>query len=62
MRVTNSYGRYLIEANYKNEHITASTTDSEAYDWYNDDSNKSKHRDAVRHCYHRIRDEYNRTH
>lgn len=58
MNRTSSYGRYIIEADYKGKHIKAETTDSEAYDWYNDDSNKEKHRDALRHCYYKVRDAY----
>lgn len=51
---THSYGRYIIDANYRGKHIRVSTTDSEAWDWLDDDSDKEKHRDALRHCYNKI--------
>lgn len=50
----NSYGHYFISAFYKNKRVTASTTDSEAWDWLDDDSNKEKHANAKRHCYNKI--------
>lgn len=52
------YGHYIVSAFYRGEYIECTTTDSEAYDWLNDDSNKEKHRDAKRHCYNKIRDAY----
>lgn len=55
---TCSYGRYLITAHYRGKNVKAETTDSEAYDWYDDDSNKKKHMDALRHCYNKIREAY----
>jgi hypothetical protein len=58
MRHGYGYGRYIIEADYKGKHIEVETTDSEAYDWLDDDSNKEKHRDALRHCYYKVRDAY----
>jgi hypothetical protein len=48
------YGQYIITATYKGKEVKAHTTDSEAYDWLNDDSNKEKHQDAKRHCYMKI--------
>ena len=56
--LTQSYGRYMIEADYKGKHIRVATTDSSAWDWINDDSNKEKHNDAKRHCYNMIVREY----
>lgn len=55
----NGYGQYIIEANYKGKDVVAHTTDSEAWDYINDDSNKKKHNDAKRHCYYKIVDAYN---
>jgi SPX domain protein involved in polyphosphate accumulation len=60
MQRTSSYGRYTITAKYKGKVITAVTTDSEAFDYYNDDSNKKKHREALRHCYTKIVEAYER--
>lgn len=55
----NGYGQYYILATYKGKTIKAHTTDSEAWDYINDDSNKEKHRDALRHCYSKIVEAYN---
>lgn len=55
MRPTRSYGRYIITAHYRGKDIQAETTDAEAYDYYNDDSNMAKHMEAVRHCYWKVR-------
>lgn len=52
------YGQYLITAQYKGELIKARTTDSEAFDYLNDDSDKEKHQEAKRHCYWKIRQAY----
>lgn len=55
----NGYGQYIIVCeSYKGKSIKAHTTDSEAWDWINDDSNKEKHRDALRHCYYKITEAY----
>lgn len=56
---TSSYGYYKIIATYKGKKIEVITTDSEAFDYYNDDSNKEKHQDAKRHCYNKIVEAYN---
>jgi len=54
------YGQYEISAQYKGKAIAVHSTDSEAYDWLNDDSNKEKHQDAKRACYSAIVSAYNR--
>ena len=54
----NSYGQYIIKANYKGKDVVAHTTDSEAWDYFNDDSDKEKHLNAKRHCYYKIVDTY----
>ncbi len=59
MRRGNGYGQYVIEARYRGQNIKVRTTDSEAWDWINDDSNKEKHNDARRHCYLKIVEAYN---
>ena len=56
----NSYGQYYVKATYRKKQIKAHTTDSEAWDWFSDDSNKEKHMDALRHCYYKIVAEYDR--
>ena len=55
----NGYGQYLIHAKYKGKDVVAHTTDSEAWDYLNDDSNREKHNDAKRHCYYKIVNAYN---
>lgn len=57
----NGYGQYIISAHYRGKDIVAHTTDSEAWDWINDESNKEKHQDALRHCYYRIVGEYEKS-
>ena len=59
MRKGNGYGQYVIEARYRGQNIKVRPTDSEAWDWINDDSNKEKHNDARRHCYLKIVEAYN---
>ena len=53
------YGQYTIKAIYKGNAIEAHSTNSEAFDWLNDDSNKEKHQDAKRACYCAIVARYN---
>lgn len=48
------YGHYLITATYKGKEVKAVTTDSEAWDWIDDDSNKYMHDLARKHCYYAI--------
>lgn len=59
----NGYGQYIIEASYKGKEIKAHTTNSEAWDWLNNEGftkeEKEKHRDALRHCYFKIVEAYN---
>lgn len=63
MERKNGYGQYkIIAENYKGKSIVAHTTDSEAWDWLEDEGNtkeeKEKHRDALRHCYYKIVEAY----
>ena len=51
---TNGYRQYIISATYKGKNIRVHTTDSECYDWLDDDSNKVKHQEAKRHAYYKI--------
>lgn len=60
MEIGNGYGQYVIKTTYKGKEIVAHTTDSEAWDYLNDDSDKEKHLEALRHCYYKIVEEYNR--
>lgn len=48
------YGHYTIHATYRGKNLTALTTDSEAFDYLDDDSDREKHKYAKRHCYSKI--------
>lgn len=50
----NGYGQYIIQATYRGQQVKVHTTDSEAWDYLDDESNKEKHNDARRHCYYKI--------
>ena len=52
------YGRYVINAKYKGRDVVVYTTDTECFDWLNDDSNKEKHLQAKRHAYSKIVEQY----
>lgn len=54
----NGYGQYYILANYKNKTIEVHTTNSECFDWLNDDSNKQKHKEAKQYAYRMIVETY----
>lgn len=54
----NGYGQYVITATYRGKQVTAHTTDSECFDYLNDDSNKAKHLEAKRHAYYKIVNAY----
>jgi hypothetical protein len=47
----NGYGQYIVIAEYKGKLIHAHTTDSEIFDWLNDDSNVKMHQEAKRNAY-----------
>lgn len=50
----NGYGQYFIIGTYKGKEISVHTTNSEAFDWINDDSNKEMNLSAKRFCYNQI--------
>lgn len=54
----NGYGQYYVHAKYRGKNIKAHTTDSEMWDWLNDDSNKEMHQDAKRRAYSLIKRTY----
>lgn len=54
----NGYGQYYITAFYKNKNVKVHTTNSECFDWLNDDSNKEKHQEAKRYAYNSIVNAY----
>lgn len=57
-----SYGQYYITACYRGMDIKVHTTDSEVWDWFNDEGNtkeeKALHRQSLRYCYSKIVAEY----
>ncbi|MEG2163081.1 MAG: hypothetical protein RRY55_01175 [Bacteroidales bacterium] len=58
MRHSNTRGLYWIEATYRGRDIKVLTNDSEVFDWYDDNSDKAKHQEALRHCYNNIKRQY----
>jgi hypothetical protein len=54
----NGYGQYYLSANYKGKQIKVHTTNSECFDWLNDDSNKEKHLEAKQYAYRTIVNAY----
>ena len=55
----NGYGQYIVSAIYKGKQVSAHTTDSETFDWLNDDSDKAKHQEAKRYAYSLIVNAFN---
>jgi hypothetical protein len=56
---TSSYGRYVISGTVNGEEVETYTNDSEAYDWYNDNSNEEKQANAIAHCEWKLVEAYN---
>lgn len=54
----NGYGQYYLNANYKGKQINVHTTNSECFDWLNDDSNKEMHLEAKQYAYRTIVNAY----
>ena len=53
------YGQYQIVCIYKKQLIKVHTTNSECYDYLEDDSNKVKHLEAKQYAYSIIVNKYN---
>ena len=47
---TRSYGHYHITGMVNGIEVSAITTDSEAFDYLNDEDNQEKHEQALAHC------------
>jgi hypothetical protein len=45
----NGYGQYIVTGIVNGVDVITHTTNSEAFDWFDDDSNDEKHIDAI--CY-----------
>ena len=54
------YGQYIISARYKGKDIQVRSTDSQCYDWLNDETDKRLHLDAKRAAYSAIVSAYDR--
>ena len=54
IRRGNGYGQYIISATYKGKEVKVRTTNSECFDWLNDDGDKARHQDAKRYAYNAI--------
>lgn len=55
---TNMYGHYILRAKYRGKNLSIITTNSEAFDWLDDPSDKQKHLEAKRYCLGKIREAY----
>jgi len=53
------YGQYQVSGYVNGTLVKAHTTNSEAYDWFNDDSDAEKHAEAVNYCHYLIEKTYN---
>ena len=51
---THMYGHYELEATYRGRVVKTITTDSEAWDYLDDDEHPAKMNDARRSCYYKI--------
>lgn len=60
MSFTGRYGHYYLDGIVNGQKIRIVTTNSEAYDWYNDDLNEEKHREALRYCNSQLIEAYER--
>ena len=58
MEPANGYGQYFINAIYRGKALKIHTTNSQAWDWLDDDSNKEKQDEARRYCYNMIVDHF----
>jgi hypothetical protein len=56
--LTTSYGHYVITGIVNGELVKANTTNSMAYDWYNDDEDLEKMEEAIAYCHRRLFDAY----
>ena len=51
---TKSYGHYRITGMVNGIAVSAITTDSEAFDYLNDEDNEEKHEQALAHCEYKL--------
>ena len=65
MKVTNitiqrksGYGHYLLTGMVNGQIVTKPTTNSECFDWLNDDSNEEKHQEAIEYAKNALINQY----
>lgn len=51
---TSQYGHYRITGMVNGTKVSAITTDSEAFDYLNDEDNEEKHEQALAHCEYKL--------
>ena len=56
---TTRYGHFELSGIVNGETIKIITTNSEAFDWLNDDENEEKHLEAIEYCHNRLEMAYN---
>lgn len=49
IKIGNGYGQYIITGTVNGEEVKTRTTDAEAFDWFNDDSDPERHEQAKYH-------------
>lgn len=55
---TKMYGRFMITGLVNGQNVEITTTNSMAYDWYNDDEDIEKMEEAIAYCQNRLIDAY----
>lgn len=55
---TSSYGRYTINGVVNGVEVTAITTDSEAFDYLNEEDYTEKQQQAIEHCTYKLINAY----
>lgn len=58
IRKKNGYGQYLITGIVEGIEVSSHTTDSEAYDYLNDEEYPEKQSEAIAHCKWRLEEAY----
>lgn len=56
---TTRYGHFKLSGLVNGEAISVITTNSESFDWLNDDENKEKNAEAIAYCERRLEMAYN---
>lgn len=62
MSKTTRYGHFELSGMVNGERVSVITTNSEAFDWYNDNENEEKHAEAIAYCERTLTNAYNYKH